>query len=168
MEKITYKALAALLTYPQNELIQALDEINQCLKQEKLLSNDSIQHINQMMITMKHTDLLDLQEAYVSTFDQTPTFSLHLFEHIHGESRDRGPAMIDLGNMYQARGLRIAHGELPDYLPAFLEYLSQLPDVDAKQLLNNAIHVVKEIGSRLKNANSHYHAVFYAIIDLTK
>lgn len=166
MQKITYKALAALLTYPQHALIQALDEINQCLKQEKLLSKNSLKSIDQMIITMKHADLLDLQEAYVSTFDQTPTFSLHLFEHIHGESRNRGPAMVDLGNMYQASGLRIAHGELPDYLPAFLEYLSQLSDVDAKQLLNDAIHVVKEIGGQLTNINNHYHAVFDAIVNL--
>lgn len=166
MGKITYKALAVLLTYPNSELIQALDEIAHCLKQEKLLSRDYLKEIDHMIIVMRRDDLFNLQEIYVATFDQTPSLSLHLFEHIHGESRDRGPAMIDLGNMYAARGLKINRSELPDYLPVFLEYLSTLSQNDAKELLQLAILVIKKIGERLKSMNNHYHAIFDAIVHL--
>ncbi|MEJ2459788.1 MAG: hypothetical protein P8Y58_17260 [Novosphingobium sp.] len=41
-------------------------------------------------------DLYDAQERYVLLFDRTRKLSLHLFEHVHGESRDRGQAMVDL------------------------------------------------------------------------
>ena len=163
MDKITYKALGVLLAYPNAELMQALEEISQQLRQENLLSQSSLKNIDQMIAEMKKTDLVTLQERYVATFDQTPPLSLHLFEHIHGESRDRGPAMVDLTNMYQAEGLKTANNELPDYLPAFLEYLSLLPNDDAKKLLKDPIHVVKKIGEQLKSVDNHYHAVFSAL-----
>ena len=107
----TYRALAALLAYPEAALIEALPEIRPQAPAEVL----------RLVKELEEQDLLVSQECYVSLFDRSRALSLHLFEHVHGESRDRGQAMVDLQAAYLARGMQVVAHELPDYLPAFLE-----------------------------------------------
>jgi nitrate reductase delta subunit len=108
-------------------------------------------------------DLFELQERYVWLFDRTRSLSLNLYEHVHGESRDRGPAMVALKQLYAEKGLELASGELPDYLPVFLEFLSTLPDAEAASLLGEAAHVLSALGERLHKRASPYRAVFGAL-----
>src|SRR5207244_13070491 len=95
-------------------------------------------------------DLYDLQERYVLLFDRTRSLSLHLFEHVHGESRDRGQAMIDLKNQYENAGLEISATELPDFVPLFLEFLSTRPRADAYELLGQPAHILSAMAERLR------------------
>jgi nitrate reductase molybdenum cofactor assembly chaperone NarJ/NarW len=94
------------------------------------------------------------------------SLSLHLFEHVHGESRDRGQAMVDLRALYARHGYRLATDELPDYLPAFLEFLSYLPEDEARKLLADTSHIIEAVGARLKKRGSAYAAAFYALLDI--
>jgi len=104
-----------------------------------------------------------LQERYVELFDRTRSLSLHLFEHVHGESRDRGQAMIDLKNLYEKHGLSFSTSELPDYLPAFLEFLSTRPSAEARQLLGQPAHILAALAERLEKRDAPYAAVFRAL-----
>jgi nitrate reductase delta subunit len=104
-----------------------------------------------------------VQEDYVETFDRGRAHCLHLFEHIHGESRDRGQAMVDLSETYAAKGLHIDSSELPDYLPLFMEYLSRCELQDATELLGEAIDVIAVIGAKLKKRKSPYADIFTSI-----
>ena len=99
-------------------------------------------------------DLLDAQERYVGLFDQSRSLSLHLFEHVHGESRDRGQAMIDLRGLYEGAGLSIAAAEPPDYLPMLLEFLSTRPLEQARELLGQTSHIVAAIAQRLRKRDT--------------
>ena len=108
-------------------------------------------------------DLFDLQERYVLLFDRTRSLSLHLFEHVHGESRDRGQAMIDLRSLYEKNGLSISATELPDFLPLFLEFLSTRPISEARDLLGQTAHIVAALGERLAKRGSPYAAIFTAL-----
>ena len=101
-------------------------------------------------------DAYDAQERYVLLFDRTRSLSLHLFEHVHGESRDRGQAMVDLMAMYEEDGFEIDTKELPDYLPMFLEYLSMKPRAEAVQLLDETAHILAALRERLKKRQSVY------------
>ena len=101
-------------------------------------------------------DLYDAQERYVFLFDRTRSLSLHLFEHVHGESRDRGQAMVDLMAMYEKDGFEIDAKELPDYLPMFLEYLSMKPADEASELLGQTAHIIAALRERLKKRKSVY------------
>jgi nitrate reductase delta subunit len=92
--------------------------------------------------------------------------SLHLFEHVYGESRDRGQAMVNLRERYRAAGLDIASNELPDYLPLLLEFLAQCPDTEARQLLGEAAHVLRVLQERLASRGSIYAPVFAALEEL--
>ncbi len=108
-------------------------------------------------------DLFDLQERYVLLFDRTRSLSLHLFEHLHGESRDRGQALVDLAQLYERHGLVIGARELPDYLPLFLEFLSTLPLDEAQALLSEPLHILQVLEQRLTKRQSPYASVFQAL-----
>ncbi|MBG7621024.1 nitrate reductase molybdenum cofactor assembly chaperone [Herbaspirillum sp. AP02] len=150
-----YRIVSALMSYPQPELIAALPEIEQVLQAGPAVP-DALQALQPLLHYLKSTPLIALQEHYVDTFDRSAALSLHLFEHIHGESRDRGQAMVDLLEEYRSQGLEPATSELPDYVPLFLEFLSLLSQEKAAPLLGEAIHVVAAIGQRLQGRESPY------------
>src|SRR5690606_32198569 len=139
----TFKALAALLEYPNRELIDALGEIETVLEEEQLLNESDRNAMRALIRALADGDLLDLQAAYVDTFDRGRATSLNLFEHVHGESRDRGQAMLDLKHLYAERGLELSARQLPDYLPALLEYLAPGPADTAPALLRACAHALR-------------------------
>ena len=161
----TLKILGYFLTYPSENHRLVVDECRSFLKNENWLSVKTIDRLETLFKSFEKRDLLDLQEDYVDLFDRTPSLSLHLFEHVHGDSRDRGQAMVDLGNVYQAAGLLIKEDEMPDYLPLFLEYVSTLPPEDVKENLNSVVNILSALAERLKNRSSDYAAVFDSIVE---
>src|SRR5450830_589750 len=139
MDMHHYRILSALLLYPEPELVAALPELHAGLGATPALQAQ----LAPLFAHLADHDLIELQQVYVQTFDRTPSHSLHLFEHIHGESRDRGQAMVDLMEEYKKHGLEMCGSELPDYVPLFLEFLSQLDsDEAAGRLLGDAVHVL--------------------------
>lgn len=162
----TYQAIAALLDYPQAELLAALPELRAALRAEKLLPRQGLQDIEALCDYLGRHDLYSLQENYVSLFDRGRGHSLHLFEHVHGESRDRGQAMVDLQRLYAGKGLYLAASELPDYLPVFLEFLSRQSRSEAHELLAETAHILQALGERLAKCGSHYHYALHALLAL--
>jgi nitrate reductase molybdenum cofactor assembly chaperone NarJ/NarW len=156
----TYRALSALLSYPEPALLEALPEIADTLR------SAGVDEVAELLRELKGDSLYALQERYVSLFDRSRALSLHLFEHVHGESRDRGQAMVDLQAMYASRRMRIIDNELPDYLPAFLEFLSLVSAEEAKSLLSETTHILRSLGNRLAERGSRYAGVFAALLAL--
>lgn len=162
----TFKALSALLSYPEADLIAALPEIDAVLHAEGLLGPKRMEEIGQLLRELRDGDLYDLQERYVLLFDRSRTLSLNLFEHVHGESRDRGGAMVDLLETYRAHGFDLAGTELPDHLPVLLEYLSTRPLAEAQAMLADAGHILVVLSERLLRRETHYAAVLIALAGL--
>ena len=162
----TLKLLAVLLGYPTHELVEALPEIARRLAEDGSLRPATQDALAGLLAELRREDLLDLQERYVARFDTGRATSLHLFEHVHGDSRDRGQAMVDLNDMYRRAGYALSGSELPDYLPALLEYLSARPQKEARELLGDCAHIVRTVGERLTERGSRYAAVFAALLDL--
>jgi len=163
----TFKALAALLAYPEAEIVAAAPEIEGALREERLVSSGALTSLQALFAQLRDDDLMELQERYVSLFDRVRSLSLHLFEHVHGESRDRGQAMVDLRRLYASHDLELATDELPDYLPAFLEFLSSLPPAEARAHLADTVHLLESIGARLAKRGSAYAAVFQALLEIS-
>jgi len=163
---IAYKALAALLAYPTAELLAALPEIGGVIAREEKLGRRNRRALRTLVAELAASDLLEVQELYVDLFDRGRATSLHLFEHVHGESRDRGQAMVDLNATYAQAGLMLAANELPDYLPVLLEFLSVQPEAVARDMLEDCGHIVRKIGDALAKRGSAYSAVFAAILSL--
>ena len=162
----TLKVLSALLSYPQPEIQAALGEMTEALDQENLLPEREQRALRTFMNRLERTDLMELQERYVATFDRGRALSLHLYEHIHGQSRDRGQAMVNLLEVYHRHGFELNARELPDYIPLFLEYLAQRPAEEALELLAEAMHVLALLSARLAKRGSDYHVVFDALAAL--
>jgi nitrate reductase molybdenum cofactor assembly chaperone NarJ/NarW len=163
----TLRALSALLTYPTAELQQAAGEISEVLDGDTLIPARIRTELHELIAELATGDLYDLQERYVLLFDRTRSLSLHLFEHVHGESRDRGQAMIDLKSQYEKANLFMCAAELPDFLPMFLEYLSTRPLKEACETLGQPAHIFAAIAERLRKRQSAYESVFRALVALS-
>ena len=164
---IVYKVLSMLLMYPDANLKLALNDFLLIFNNEKFLSEQSRENVFSFIKYFIEEDLLNLQQLYVDTFDRQKIYSLYLFEHVHGDSKDRGQAMVDLQNMYISNGFKINSYELPDYLPVFLEYLSLISKEDSSCLLGEVINIIAIIGFRLKESNNLYNKLFFVLEDLS-
>ncbi len=164
----TFKALSLLLTYPSVELQQAIPAIDAVLHSEGLLGPRRLTDLAPLLTTLREDDLYDLQERYVLLFDRSRTLSLNLFEHVHGEGRDRGGAMVDLLETYRAGGYDLAATELPDHLPVLLEYLSTRPLPEARAILADAGPILVALAERLIRRETPYAAALEALVVLAE
>jgi nitrate reductase delta subunit len=164
--KKTFKVLSALLSYPDEALQKAAPELRHVIEEEDLLPPENRRALNALIEDFATGDLYALQERYVELFDRTRSLSLHLFEHVYGESRDRGQAMIDLKSLYERNGLYLSTSELPDYLPAFLEFLAMRPLAEARAQLSQPAHILTALAERLHKRQAPYEAVFQALTSL--
>lgn len=161
--KRTLRAQAALLAYPSPELQAHICEIRDALVSEKVLPRTAMRRLEPLLARLERQDLLEAQSDYTELFDRSRALSLHLFEHVHGESRERGQAMIDLGRQYIDRGYLLETHELPDFISVFLEFASCLPAAEARELLGEPAHVFAALEQRLNERSSDYAAVFGAL-----
>ena len=160
------RLLARLLSYPDAELRNHLTEMRDALYTERALTAGRLAEIDVLMDSLASGDPIDTEAAYVQLFDRGRATSLHLFEHVHGDSRDRGPAMIDLAQTYDKAGLFLAPGELPDYLPAVLEFVSTQPPREARAFLGEMTHIFNALFSALRERRSAYASVIGALLEL--
>lgn len=161
-----YRILARLLTYPDAEMMEALPELEAAVAAEPAFGARERAGLLILVRQLGAADLIAAEEGYVGLFDRAPSLSLHLFEHVHGDSRARGQAMVDLLDLYRRHGLELQASELPDYLPVFLEFLSLLPADQAAGLVDDAGDVVDALHGRLVKRGSAYSAVFRALLSM--
>ena len=162
------KAFSALLSYPDAELIAAIPELRQALRDDGLFGPRRLASLDPLLNRLAGSDLIDAQEAYVLLFDRSRTLSLNQFEHIHGESRDRGGAMVDLLETYRAGGFDLVGPELPDHLPVLLEFLSTRPVEEARATLGDAGAILVALAERLIRRESDYAALLVALVDFAR
>jgi nitrate reductase delta subunit len=160
------RVLARLLGYPDAELRDHLSELQQALHEERALTPMRISELDTLIAQLSGPASLDTEAAYVELFDRGRATSLHLFEHVHGDSRERGPAMIDLAQTYEKAGLFLAEGEMPDFLPVVLEFTSTQPPREAREFLAEMAHIFNAIFAALQQRNSAYAAVLGALLEL--
>ena len=161
-----YQWFSALLCYPEAELLAALPELQAALHEWEALQTQS-DSLQTFLDYLQQHSLRDLQERYVATFDRNRNQALYIFEHVYGEDRDRGSAMVDLLEEYRSHGFELGNDELPDYLPALLEYFAQVPAEHAQKLLGDAVHVIAHIGNKLAASGSPYAVLLQGIVALS-
>lgn len=164
----TFKVLSALLTYPSEDLVAAAPLLGVVLDEEGLVPVAVRERLDVLIEELATGDLYDLQERYGLLFDRSRSLALHLFEHVHGESRDRGQAMVDLKTLYENAGFVITANDLPDFIPLFLEFLSTQPVDAARELLAQPAHILAAIAERLERRKSSYKAVFDALVAIAE
>lgn len=163
---LSLRVLARLLSYPDAELREFLPAMRDVLHSEAAVTHSRLDELDALIESLMVTEALETEANYVQLFDHGRATSLHLFEHVHGDSRDRGPAMIDLGQTYEKAGLYLEPGELPDYLPAVLEFVSTQPSFEARAFLGEMAHIFNAIFSALQQRQSLYASVIGALLEL--
>lgn len=163
---ITLRVLARLLSYPNAELKSDLADMQSAVHAEQALGKDRLAEIDALTKHLAHSDTLELEGEFVELFDRGHATSLHLFEHVHGDSRERGPAMIDLVQTYEKAGLFLGPDEMPDYLPVVLEFVSTQPPKEARAFLAEMAHIFNAIFSALQQRQSAYASVLGALLEL--
>lgn len=162
----TLRVLARLLSYPDADLRQHLGELRAALQTEHALGAVRLAEIDALIASIDRQTDLDAEADYVQLFDSGRNTSLQLFEHVHGDSRERGPAMIALAQTFEQAGLHLAEGELPDYLPVALEYASTQPPHAARAFLNELTDILNVIFNALARRNSRYASALGALLEL--
>ncbi|MDU8923369.1 nitrate reductase molybdenum cofactor assembly chaperone [Pasteurellaceae bacterium LIM206] len=165
-KQLVYKWVSALLCYPEQALLDALPELRILLAKMPETAKNSTA-LTAFLDYLTDTPLLELQQNYVQTFDRNRSHALYIFEHIHGEDRDRGSAMVDLLEEYRKYGLELSDDELPDYLPALLEFFAEIEPQAAQKLLADAVHVINHIAKKLDNSGSPYAVLLHTIVGLS-
>jgi nitrate reductase delta subunit len=160
------RVLSALLSYPDARMCGHLAQMRDVLHKEGALSSSRLAELDALIESLARVDRLDIEADYVELFDRGRSTSLHLFEYVHGDSRDRGPAMIDLARTYEQAGLFLAPGELPDYLPVVLEFVSTQPAREARAFLGEMAHLFNALFSALQERQSAYAAAVGALLEL--
>lgn len=160
------RVLARLLGYPDAELRGHLAELRDALHEERALPPQRLAELDALIASLAQGAPLDVEAAYVELFDRGRSTSLHLFEHVHGDSRERGPAMIDLAQTYEKAGMYLAEGEMPDFLPVLLEFTSTQPPREAREFLSEMAHIFNAIFSALQQRGSAYASVLGALLEL--
>lgn len=164
---MSLKVISPLLEYPSEALWQHRDELIVALEQADELPVTSAVQLMMFVREYLNEDLLEMQAQYCELFDRGRATSLLLFEHVHGESRDRGQAMVDLMAQYQQQGLQIDCRELPDHLPIYLEYLTALPLEQSREGLNDIAPILALLGERLIQRESRFDVLFELLLEIS-
>ena len=160
------RVLALLLGYPDAELRGHLPDLRAALHAERALSASRLAELDALIATLGRKAVLEVESDYVELFDRGRATSLHLFEHVHGDSRDRGPAMIDLTKTYEQAGLFLGENEMPDFVPVVLEFTSTLEPRQAREFLGEMAHIFNAIFAALQKRESPYACVLGALLEL--
>ena len=160
------KLFSALLDYPEQSLLDAREELLSVVEADPLLTPGSRERLYTWLQQFCAAPVESLQESYIDLFDRGRSHSLLLFEHVHGESRDRGQAMVDLMALYERHGYQLGKRELPDYIPLFLEYLSQRPLLEIQDALGNVAHILAVLAERMHRRDSRYALLFELLLEI--
>ena len=159
--------LSCLIDYPREDVISNKDALEEVIKNAQL---EAPLQTKLLVFVEHHTskELMEWQSEYDGLFERGRSLALWLFEHVHGESRDRGQAMVDLTAMYREAGLELNQHELPDYIPLFLEFLSTQGEKNAKSWIQDMEHILGLLFCRLEKRNSDYAVLFEALLTIAE
>lgn len=164
--KYSLRALALMLAYPDAALRAQLPQLVAAIEAEGAVPAARRLEIKTMAAELTRLDPMAVEARYVETFDRGRATSLHLFEHVHGDSRDRGPAMVDLAKTYEKAGLFMGADELPDHLCVVMEFASTQPPKLAAEFLGEMEHILTAIFSALLKRDSPYATLVAAVLEL--
>ena len=164
--RLTLRALGYLLSYPDAQLRSVMPQLVDALRSEGALTGERMSEIEAVCQHLAALDPLEVEARYVDNFDRGRQTSLHLFEHVHGDSRDRGPALIDLMQTYEKAGLQFNADELPDHLPVVLEFISTLPAAQMRDFIGEIAHILNAVHTALVKRQSLYAHVVGAVREI--
>jgi nitrate reductase delta subunit len=157
----TYKLLSLFLQYPDAELIDARQDLAREVAQ--LPSSPAAKALQRFCDWWTREDPLALEQHYVETFDLDRRCGLYLTFYSDGDKRQRGAVLLRLGRLYRAAGLPLADGELPDFLPAMLEFAAAAPSGHGMIVLREHRPALELLRQALNDRDTPYAHVLDAV-----
>lgn len=154
-----YQALSLVLDYPTVALVERVP----VLRQAALDGPPAGRHLLPLLDRLESTPLGDLERDYVETFDLRRRCCLHLSYYAYGDTRKRGMALLDIKQAYQASGVDLADGELPDHLCVLLEFTATVDPPVGKVLLTDHRAGIELLRISLTERKSPYAAALTAL-----
>ena len=161
------KVISRLLDYPTAQMFAAKDELKAIVEQTEALTSQNRSQLLDFIEQLTTRDIFDAQESYDLLFDRGRALSLLMFEHVHGESRDSGQAMVDLMNVYKTNGFEVNSSQLPDYIPLYLEFLSEQTPAFIEEWLGDICHLLTMLSERLIDRECYYSVLFDSLVELS-
>lgn len=159
-ERLVWRICALLLDYPHARTLVMLPDVATALQEIPAPARDSLR---EFVDYAQRTDPLDLASHYVATFDMRRRSSLHLTYYAYGDTRKRGGALLMMKQAYRAAGVHMNDDELPDYLPAVLEFASTVDARAGGRILARHRAVLELLRLSLHDSESPYAAVLDAL-----
>lgn len=167
------KVISVLLDYPEDALFEGdtLAACREIVSSSVLISPQVRAQIGEFIDELASLGTIEAQSRYDGLFERGRSLSLWLFEHVHGESRDRGQAMVDLMAQYEQAGFEIGVKELPDFLPMYLEFLAYQAtqtddDIAIRMEIADISHILVLLAARLTDKGSKYASLFAALLQV--
>jgi len=156
-----YKLLSLCLRYPDARLVAVRQEL--AAAAGELPRSPGREALRRFAAYLVSRTPLELEQAYVETFDLRRRTSLYLTYYLHGDTRKRGLALLRLKHRYAAAGLEPVDTELPDYLPLVLEFAALVPPGPGAEVLCEHRPALELLRSGLHEAESPYAFVLDAL-----
>ena len=159
-----FRLLSALLVYPDHDLLGQIEMIETEI--DDMPSREMKKCMNDFLLYLKTHSSIHLQEGYTAAFDMNPSTTLNLTYHLYGDNEKRADVLARLQQRYQDAGYERITGELPDYLPMMLEFLSVCPDSENTGLIWECLRGIEEVVDRLQKAAPPYAALLQPLIPM--
>jgi len=155
------QALSVLLHYPDDDLLNHLDEIATGVADTSAVEIKSA--VQAYIDELKTHNLIDVQERYTAVFDMNPAMTMNMTYHAYGDNEKRAAALAQLQNTYEQSGWQRISGELPDYLPLMLEFLSVCPHPELAEPVWRYLRGMQPLVERLEKKEPIYAALLKPI-----
>lgn len=165
----TWQLCSLLLDYPDEQLVERLPVLGEVIEGLPAPVADPLRRfLDHVASTLGQHGLGALQVSYVDTFDVTRKCALHLTYFLHGDTRNRGVALVRFKQIYRQHGVEVtardAGGEeLPDFLPVVLEFGATTSAGAAWKLLNDHRVGIELLRQALERRSSPWLDVLTAV-----
>lgn len=163
-DRMQLKLVGFLLEYPDAPWAAALGDLDGAV--DAVADGRRRELLRRFLAYAGNTPPIKLQETYTAAFDLNPAASLNLTYHLMGDSEDRGKALAGLLRIYQKEGYDIVAGELPDYLPMVMEFLSVCPSPEDAALLWSCLGTVAALAGCLEQDRHPYAGLLRLAADI--
>ena len=160
-DRKVFTLLSLLLQYPDRPWLE-LDQLRPMVS--RLESAQIQNHMVQFLDYMEHKPWEQLAEQYVATFDFSESSNMDLTSLLCPDDRKRGQVLATLKSIYSQAGLDVDSGELPDYLPMILEFLSTADREASAEVLGIVRPGMEKLWQQLEKDGSPYAGVLEACL----
>ena len=157
---LAWQVASVLLGYPDDDLVARLPALRAAVRE---LPGPVGEHLGRFLARLELDPLVELAADYVDTFDHTRRCCLYLTYYAHGDTRNRGMALLKFKNAYRIAGLQLAEDELPDHLSVVLEFGATSDATTATRLLTEHRAGLELLRLALVDRGSPYADVLEAV-----